>query len=618
MDTRRGWAPRLGPIGLTAVAGLAVIAVVALTDPLRRDGLMPHGHCYLWRPALVWLHVVSDALIGASYVAISATLAYIVYRARRDVPFGWMLLAFGLFIITCGMTHFMEVWTLWTPVYWLSADVKVVTAGASVVTALALPPLVPRALALIEASKGVDQHGRMLEKANRELSAQIAERERTEAELCGVRSDLERRVDERTAELRRLAADNGRLYDAERTARSDAEAANRMKDDFLAILSHELRTPLTPILAWTRMLARGNLDAVTTAAALASIERNARSQAQLVEDLLDVSRIVAGSFRIDVHPIELQPVVESALDAIGPVAAAKSVRLEPTLEPGNRVLGDSERLQQVARNLIANAVKFTPHGGVVRVDLGRVDGHVELTVSDTGVGIDSEFVPHVFDRFRQGDPSTTRTHGGLGIGLAIVSNLVEQHGGSVSVRSAGEGQGAAFTVRLPLVTDEIADVAAHLEPPAPPTTPAPAPPAPASAGPSSPSLDGLSVLIVDDDADTVDVVRNILDGYGATTRSASSAAEALAILREWRPNLVISDIGMPHTDGYGLIRALRQAQDEAVRGLPVIALTGYARVEDRNRALSAGFQMHVPKPVDPTVLVTVVTAVVDARSLLQA
>jgi signal transduction histidine kinase/ActR/RegA family two-component response regulator len=607
MDAKSSPVPRSSAVALSVLVALAIVSLGILHNPLERYGFMPHGHCYLWNQSLVWLHVTSDALIGISYVAISVTLAYLVYRARQDVPFGWMLLAFGLFIIACGMTHFMEVWTLWTPVYWLAGDVKLVTAAASVTTAVALPPLVPRALDLIAAAKRTEENRRLVERTNRELSAQIAERERAEAELRAARIDLERRVEERTAELARLAEENGRLYEAERAARNEAETANRVKDEFLATLSHELRTPLTPILAWVRMLNLGGLDETGVKNALASIERNARSQAQLVEDLLDVSRIVSGKLRLDVRPTELAPVVDAALEAIRPAADAKGIRLNAVLDPRSGIVGgDPERLQQIAWNLLSNAVKFTPRDGRVQVQLACVNSHVELTVSDTGCGIAPEFLPHVFERFRQADASASRVHGGLGLGLSIVRHLVEEHGGSVAVDSEGVGKGATFTVRLPLMIAPRHGREPRVHPAAAPVT---------LDSDRVPSLAGLRVLVVDDEPDTVEALRSILMQCDADVRGTCSADEALAVLGEWLPHVIISDIGMPGQDGYALIRAVRSASDERIRRVPAVALTAYARIEDRLRVLSAGFQMHVPKPVEPLELITIVANVAEQQGV---
>jgi signal transduction histidine kinase/ActR/RegA family two-component response regulator len=386
-------------------------------------------------------------------------------------------------------------------------------------------------------------------------------------------------------------------------ARDDAETANRAKDEFLAVVSHELRTPLSPVLAWVHMLRSGRLDEERTARALEVIERNVKSQAQLIEDLLDVSRIITGKLRLDVHPIEMAPVVEAAVEAIRPTADLKGIRFQVIVDPrAVMIAGDPERLKQVLWNLLSNAVKFTPKGGRVQVVAHRVNSHVEIAVSDTGKGINADFLPYVFEPFRQADTASTRTHGGLGLGLSIVRHLVELHGGRVRVESPGDGQGATFTVELP--------VALLHTPPAPervhPTVqPSSRPPQPEV------SLAGLRVLAVDDDIDTLDTLRTLLEQSGAEVRTAASAAAALGILEEWIPDLLISDIGMPGEDGYSLIRKVRARPPERGGLVAALALTAYARVEDRLQILSAGFQMHVPKPIEPAELIAIVRSLAD-------
>jgi signal transduction histidine kinase/ActR/RegA family two-component response regulator len=381
-------------------------------------------------------------------------------------------------------------------------------------------------------------------------------------------------------------------------ARMDAEVANRAKDEFLAVVSHELRTPLSPVLVWAQMLRRGEVDEGRKAKALEVIERNVRSQAQLIEDLLDVSRITTGKLRLDVRPTEIAPVVEGAVESLRPTAEMKGIRLQLVVDPRAIVVaGDPERLKQILWNLLSNAIKFTPKGGRVQIVAHRVNSHVEISVSDTGRGIEPEFLPYVFDRFRQADSTSTRTHGGLGLGLSIVRHLVELHGGRVRVESAGENQGATFTVELPIAslqtaTPERVHPTAVVEPPAASNT----------------SLSGLRVLAVDDDIDTLEILRALLEQQGAEVRTATSAARALDTLDVWLPNLLISDIGMPGEDGYSLIRKVR-ARDAGHGGrVPALALTAYARVEDRLNVLSAGFQMHVPKPIDPAELIAVVNS----------
>jgi signal transduction histidine kinase/ActR/RegA family two-component response regulator len=398
-------------------------------------------------------------------------------------------------------------------------------------------------------------------------------------------------TDRRQAEREREAS----LW-RERTARAQAETATRAKDEFLAVVSHELRTPLSPILAWASMLQRGMLDAGKTQRALVVIEQNAKAQAQLIDDLLDVSRIVSGRLRLDVRPIEPRSVIERALEVVRPGAEAKGVRLNATLDPrAGFVSGDGDRLQQVVWNLLSNAVKFTPRGGRAEVRLERVQSHVEIVVSDTGNGISPEFLPRLFDRFEQADVSSTRRHGGLGLGLAIVRHLVELHGGTVAAESPGEGEGATFRVRLPLLIAQrdAADVGRRHPV--------------AGAGfleDAGGRLDGVRVLVVDDEPDSNEVVRSVLLACGAEVETAASAAQALGLLDRWRPDVLVSDIGMPDEDGYALITRVRARADDG--RIPAIALTAYARVEDRVKLLSAGFQLHVAKPLEPAELVAAV------------
>jgi signal transduction histidine kinase/ActR/RegA family two-component response regulator len=394
-----------------------------------------------------------------------------------------------------------------------------------------------------------------------------------------------------------LALDNARLYRQAEDARLQAEGANRAKDEFLSVVSHELRTPLTPILAWARMLRRGGFEPGVAARALDVIERNARSQAQLVEDLLDVSRIISGKLRLEVRPLELAGVVEAATEAARPAAEAKGIQLVSVLDPrSGKVEGDGERLRQVVSNLLSNAIKFTPGGGQVEVCLQRMAGNVTLTVIDTGKGIAPEFLPHLFERFRQADSSSTRSYGGLGVGLAIVRHVVELHGGAVRATSAGEGRGAAFTVTLPAIV-------------APDASETPSEPAGRPEPATYLALDGLHVLVVDDEPDTCDLLATLLSRCGAETRTACSAAEARTLFGRWKVDVLVSDLGMPGEDGYALLRDLRSRAGERGDALPAIALTAYARAEDRVKALASGFERHVVKPVEPSELVSIVADV---------
>jgi len=392
-----------------------------------------------------------------------------------------------------------------------------------------------------------------------------------------------------------VAIENARLY-------RDAQESNRLKDEFLATVSHELRTPLTAMLGWAHMLRAGHLDERSAAHALETIERNARSQAQLIDDLLDVSRIITGKLRLDLRQVDPGFFVESAIEAVRPAADAKEIRIQKVSEAGVApVAGDPVRLQQVVWNLLSNAIKFTPRGGVVRVSLGMADSHVEIVVSDNGVGIGSDFLPHVFDRFRQADMSTTRHHGGLGLGLSIVRHLVELHGGTVEAESAGEGRGASFVVKLPVAPVHKKEARAERARPAARETPTYDYPD---------RLDGLKVLVVDDEPDTREMLRVGLTRCGAHVTATGSTREALAAIEKERPDLLISDIGMPGEDGYDLIRRVREMPPQSGSRLPAIALTAYARVEDRLQALRAGYQMHVPKPVEFAELVAVAASLV--------
>jgi PAS domain S-box-containing protein len=386
-----------------------------------------------------------------------------------------------------------------------------------------------------------------------------------------------------------------RLEDDLRRRAEELSAANRAKEDFLATLSHELRTPLNAMLGWTRLLRMGKLDGAAMSRALETIERNAHIQEQLIADILDVSRIVTGKLRLELRPLELAPVVEAALDAVRPTAAAKGVQLEADTNFHGTVLGDPDRLQQVVWNLAANAIKFTPAGGRVALTISRIGPGAVIRVSDTGEGIATELLPLIFDRFTQGDGSVTRSHGGLGLGLSIVRHIVELHGGRVEAASEGRGCGASFSVHLPVraiqqPTDDSADSAAHAQP-----------------------LSGIKVLVVDDDPDAREVVSMALAQCGARTAAVGSAREALQMLPDFRPDVLVSDLGMPGEDGCAFIRRVRSMGLHGVGGVPAVALTAYCQPEDQHRALSAGFQEFVPKPVELGELAAVVRTLAERR-----
>jgi CheY-like chemotaxis protein len=384
----------------------------------------------------------------------------------------------------------------------------------------------------------------------------------------------------------------------ERAARADAEKANRLKDEFLATLSHELRTPLNAVIGWARMLKSGRLDEESAAHALEVIERNAWSQKQIIEDILDVSRVITGKLQLNLGPVDLVAVVDAALDAVRPALEAKAINIETIIDAGLRIVpGDADRLQQVVWNLLSNAAKFTPSEGKVEVRLSYDSAFVQIQVSDSGPGIDPAFLPHVFERFRQADGTTTRTHGGLGLGLAIVRHLVELHGGIITAENRTDGPGAIFTVKLRLPSGELR-----------PEALAGAITAFKDSEPELPSLENLRILVVDDERDTLDLVTMDLTQHGASVTGVTSAAEALSALEHSQFDLLISDIAMPETDGYAFIRQVRRRESGSEKRLPAVALTAYARVQDRMRAIVAGYNTHIAKPVEANELVTVVAS----------
>jgi len=403
----------------------------------------------------------------------------------------------------------------------------------------------------------------------------------------------QKRAEAREREVLRQAQEAKRL----------AEEASRAKDDFLATISHELRTPMTAILGWTQMLLGGQVGPEAQKRAIETIDRNARSQAQLIEDLLDISRITSGRLRIEFKLVDLAAVIAAAVEAVRPAAEAKRIRLQTILGAGaGPILGDAERLQQVVWNLLSNAIRFTPAKGFVHIELKRSESQVELRITDNGIGIRQDFLPNIFERFSQADSSITRSHGGLGMGLAIVKSLVELHGGVIFAASAGEGLGATFTVKLPMS-------AVRHDPRQKPS--------------QKRSLDaiftehhelvGMKILVVDDERDTCELLRFVFNECGAIVEVANSASEALELFDKFQPDILVSDIGMPNTDGYELIRAIR---GQRASRIPAVALTAMARIEDRIKVLNAGYQMHVPKPVEPVELISIVSSLaglVDRR-----
>jgi PAS domain S-box-containing protein len=397
-------------------------------------------------------------------------------------------------------------------------------------------------------------------------------------------------------EQKRAAAERERLLEAERVARAEAERANRTKDDFVAMVSHELRTPLNAILGWTQLMTRGRNDPALIQRGIDVVARNTRLQAQLISDLLDISRIVAGKLQLETRSVDLRSIVGQSLETIEEEARTKGIAIEQSLDDaGSLVSGDAARLQQICWNLLSNAVKFTPRGGRVSVRL-KFDGQwAQIEVADSGVGIRPEFLPHVFDRFQQADRTITRQFGGLGLGLAIVKHLVELHGGAVQAASQGEGKGATFLVTLPVLSD-VAEQERRREP--------------SDGVDPGVALDAIRLLVVEDEADTLEFLRRLLTTHGATVLTAATAGEALSLVRDQRPDLMISDIGLPEMDGYDLIQNVRR-QPSPGRDIPAIALTAYARSEDRTRALRAGYQAHIAKPVEPNELLAMIASFVE-------
>ncbi|MEH2179703.1 hybrid sensor histidine kinase/response regulator [Nostoc sp.] len=703
------------------------------TNFLTSESFIPHGHCYLWQTNLVWLHILSDAFIALAYYSIPATLFYFV-RKRQDLPFDWIFLLFSGFIVACGTTHLMEIWTLWHPTYWMSGFLKAVTATISVITAVELIPLVPQALALPSPTQ--------LEQANQQLQTQISERLWIEEELRKYQNHLEEMVAVRTNEItktneqlqqeilerqrileilrqseeryrylaeaipqlvwttkpngecdffnqnwceytgltleqslgsgwltalhpddvqradkvwsdavknstiynneyrfkraadgsyrwqlarglplkdeqgfvvkwfgtctdiheqKQILEERAHLLELEQVARAKAETANRIKDEFLAILSHELRTPLNAILGWSKLLQIRRLDETKTSEALATIERNATLQVQLIEDLLDISRILQGKLTLNITKINLKSTVLSALQTMQLAAETKLIEVNTVFEPDVRqIMGDSTRLQQVVWNLLSNAIKFTPKGGKVEVRLQETDDYAQIIVSDTGKGISADFLPFVFDYFRQADSTSTRNFGGLGLGLAIVRNIIEMHGGIVKADSHGEGKGAIFTVSLPLLTDEsprLTDKQNYA----------------AFLAINSLPLNGIRVLVVDDDTDSRDFVAFVLEQDGAFVMTVSSADEALQTLAEVKPDVLVSDISMPDMDGYMLIHEVRTRTPEQGGQIPAIALTAFARNYDHEKALKAGFQMHLSKPLNSEKLIAAIVKLMETK-----
>ncbi len=529
-------------------------------DLFDTSGFMPRWQCGLWSRELGLLHIVSDLGIFAAYTAIPLVIAYFVLR-RKDIPFPRIFWLFVVFIFACGTTHLLEAIIFYQPVYRLAGFAKLVTAVASWSTVVALTLVTPKALRLPG-----------LARLNEELTREVEERKKTESE-------------------------RDQLLAGEKEARGEAERANQIKDEFLSVLSHELRTPLTSILGYVQLLRAGYVQPEKVHESLDAIRRNCQSQVQLIEDLLDMNRIIAGKVRLDLRSLDLTEVVETAVKIIKPLTDAKSLELRTELDSGaGPVLGDFDRLQQVLINLLTNAIKFTPEGGSIVISLARVDTQVEVSVKDTGLGIDPEFLPRVFDRLWQAESRTSERQSGLGLGLAIVKQIVDLHGGSVRAESAGPNWGATMTFTLP---GQVLDGDSGRRFPSRTDL---------ASGDLSrlPDLSGLRVLVVDDELDGRNVVGQILRTRGAEIATAGSADEAIQLLASFKPDVLLSDIQMPGKSGYELLQEIRSLAGSESRGVPALALTGLARAEDRRLALLSGFQFHLAKPFDAGELIAAV------------
>jgi len=533
----------------------------------------PRQQCMNFEPEVVWLHIISDSFIALAYFSIPVSLVYFV-RHRKDLAFNWIFLMFALFILLCGTTHAFGVWAIWQPFYRLDGLIKAATALVSLITAAILWNLIPKAVALPSAEQ--------LRIMNRKLENQIFENERVQNDMVNLQADLERRVAERTEELTK---------------------ANRIKDAFLATLSHELRTPLNAIYGWAQILLRKDakeMDPVKMKKGLEVIERNSKVQEQLIRDLLDVSRITSGKLKLEIETVDPVVVIESAIESVSPAINAKQLRIDKKIEIfGEQLEVDPARFQQILWNLLVNAVKFTPDGGTIEVGARRDGQWLEISVTDTGQGISPEFLPHLFERFSQADPSTTRAQGGLGIGLAIVRHLVELHGGTVNAASKGLGEGARFEVRIPLLSSgllklrqptDLRNVEAA----------------------EKINIVGVRVLVVEDEEDARELISEILKYAGAEVMAVSSARDGLQSLQSTALDVIISDIGMKDMDGYTFIREVR-GSGESYQQTPAIALTAFARPLDSTRALEAGFQMHLGKPINSAALIAAVKSLLPDR-----
>lgn len=568
-----------------ALPVLAAIGAIGMAVPgSGGDRFMPHAHCYLFNRDLILLHGWSDLFIGLSYVSISATLIYLAVRSRRELPFHWMMLAFATFIVACGATHFMELWTLTSsqPRYWLSGWMKVITAIASLITALMLPPLVPKIRAVLQSARLAAERKEELEKANAELS-ELYKKATAAAPPVVVDAVTPPATGEgsgepaQTHDLAQMAKEvTVHARELER-AKQAAEAANLAKDQFLAVLSHELRTPLTPALAAASNLESAvDLDPQELRESLALIRRNIELEARLVDDLLDITRISKGKLEVHLSTIDLHETIRHAVEMCRSAANNKRSGVNLHLDATEKhVHGDGARLAQVFWNLILNAVKFTPADGQITVrTINPSAGAVRVEVTDNGIGIDPEMLSEIFEPFQQGEHSTTRRFGGVGLGLTIAKGLVDAHGGKITARSEGKDRGATFQIDL-----------ATIKPPL-------APKITGDAAPVTPTQRSLRILLVEDHEDTRSALTRLLRRWGHEVRSTATIAQALEETANFEPEMLLSDVGLPDGTGMELLGKLRHDRD-----IPAIAMSGYGMESDLEQTKHAGFNAHLVKPV---------------------